>query len=126
MADDAGDKPSAPPGSERRLHPRLPVEMWVEDLTDGGQVFRRAANLSLGGLYLDQSIPMAVGTAVKLRFNLPDGGAPVTVEGTIVSINTTEQFGMGVKFDAPGPDVQQRLRAYVDRRLTPGGGVTLT
>ena len=72
--------------------------MWVEDLTDGGVVHRRAGNLSKGGLYLDQTIPLPIGSKVKLRFTLPEDTPPLTVTGQIVSINSRDRLGMGVKF----------------------------
>ena len=64
-----GDESSLPvpartPAEERRTSARMPVEMWVEDLTDGGTVHRRAGNLSRGGLYLDQTIPLPLGSRV--------------------------------------------------------------
>jgi hypothetical protein len=102
--------------AERRASARLPVEMWVEDLTDGGQVFRRAGNFSRGGLHLDFSIPIPVGSPVKLRFALP-GGEPITISGRVASIDTSEEFGMGIAFVDVAPDVQSRLDAFIDERL---------
>src|SRR5215218_1929099 len=89
-----GDSNTLPVAAERRRHARMPVEMWVEDLTDGGVVHRRAGNLSKGGLYLDQTIPLPIGSKVKLRFTLPEDTAPVTVSGQIVSINSRDRLGM--------------------------------
>ena len=109
------------PHSDRRSSLRLPIEMWVEDLTDGGIVHRRAGNLSQGGLYLDQTIPLPMGTVVKLRFELPGDPEPLTVSGEIVSV-VSKVLGMGVKFIAISPEIQERLNAYVDRLATPIAG----
>ena len=84
--------------SDRRSSVRLPIEMWVEELTEGNQVFRRAGNLSRGGLHLDHTIPMPVGSRVRLRFTLPGDTAPIQVSAEIVSISTNSVLGMGVKF----------------------------
>jgi uncharacterized protein (TIGR02266 family) len=119
MGADAGNKVRNEAAPERRNAARLPVEMWVEDLTDGGQVWRRAGNLSRGGIYLDQTIPMPIGTAVKLRLTLPEDDEAITVSGTIVSIATSQTFGMGVKFVDVDPKTQARLDGFVERRLTP-------
>ncbi len=119
MSSDAGGKGTTP--AERRASTRVPVEMWIEDLTDG-QVFRRAANLSVGGLYLDQTIPHPVGTPVRLRFSLPDDPAPLELQGVIVSVATGEAFGMGVKFVDLAPEMRTRLEEFTDRRLTPPVG----
>jgi uncharacterized protein (TIGR02266 family) len=101
----------------------MPVEMWVEDLTDGGVVYRRAGNLSRGGLYLDQTIPLPIGSKVKLRFALPDDTTPITVAGQIVSINSRERLGMGVKFIEIDRAVQDRIGNYIERLTTPPMGV---
>ena len=102
----------------------MPVEMWVEDLTDGGVVYRRAGNLSRGGLYLDQTIPLPIGSKVKLRFSLPDDATPITVTGQIVSINAREKLGMGVKFVDVDRSVQERIGNYIERLTTPPLGLS--
>lgn len=109
-------------GRERRSSARIPIEMWVEELTDEGVIHRRAGNLSTGGLYLDKTIPIPVGTTVELRFRLPGEGSEVaalTVVGVVVSIDPTKELGMGVKFVKVPPAAQARLDGYLHRALTP-------
>ena len=93
--------------------------MWVEELTDGSQVFRRAGNLSRGGLHLDHTIPIPVGTLVRLRFTLPDDKTPIMVTGQIVSIATSSVLGMGVKFVDVEAESQLRIDGYLLRAMTP-------
>ena len=124
--DDDGSLPAPAPASgttERRKGARMPVEMWVQDVTDGGVVYRRAGNLSRGGLYLDQTIPLPVGSHIRLRFSLPDDPVTGTVTGQIVSINASAKLGMGVKFLAIDSDFQQRIESYIERATTPALGV---
>jgi type IV pilus assembly protein PilZ len=102
----------------------MPVEMWIEDLTDGGVVYRRAGNLSRGGLYLDQTIPLPIGSKIKLRFSLPDESAPIAVTAQIVSINSRERLGMGVKFLDLDHNVQDRIGSYIERLTTPPMGLS--
>jgi uncharacterized protein (TIGR02266 family) len=104
---------------ERRTSARLPIEMWVEELLDGSQVFRRAGNLSRGGMYLDQTIPIPIGTRVRLRFTLPGDTAAISVNGEIVSISSADQLGMGVKFVDVDAAAQTRIDGYVSRAITP-------
>jgi uncharacterized protein (TIGR02266 family) len=104
---------------DRRTSARLPIEMWVEELTDGSQVFRRAGNLSRGGMHLDHTIPIPVGTRVRLRFTLPGDSVPIVVTSEIVSIATNNVLGMGVKFIDVDPTVQTRIDGYLLRALTP-------
>jgi type IV pilus assembly protein PilZ len=121
---DKGGGESLPATVERRNGARMPVEMWVEDLTDGGVVYRRAGNLSRGGLYLDQTIPLPIGSKVKLRFTLPDDTLSLSVIGQIVSINARERLGMGVKFLDLDPSIEQRIESYIERSCTPPLGVS--
>lgn len=114
-----GDLPGPGDRKDRRTSARLPLEMWVEELTDASQVFRRAGNLSRGGMYLDQTIPIPVGTRVHLRFTMPGDHAPLTVDAEIVSISSASALGMGVKFVDLAPHVQRRIDDYLSRALTP-------
>jgi uncharacterized protein (TIGR02266 family) len=125
-----GDVKGTPAGGggertkERRASVRLPVEMWVEDITDGGVVHRRAGNLSMGGLYLDQTIPLPIGTEIRLRFTLPGDSTAVTMTGRIVSVAAEDALGMGVKFTSFDGDAEQRLQVYFARAGTPALGVS--
>jgi uncharacterized protein (TIGR02266 family) len=112
----------SPAEKERRNSARLPIEMWVEEFGPDTQVFRRAGNLSSGGLYLDHTIPIPIGADVTLRFTLPGEDGPVTVSGQIVSINASQALGMGVKFVNVPPDDQKRIDSYLNRALTPVAG----
>jgi uncharacterized protein (TIGR02266 family) len=93
--------------------------MWVEELLDGSQVFRRAGNLSRGGMYLDQTIPIPIGTRVRLRFTLPGDNTPIQVNGEIASISATDSLGMGVRFVEIDQDAQTRIDGYLTRAITP-------
>jgi hypothetical protein len=120
---DDGQEAGLPAPSERRKGARMPVEMWVQDITDGGVVYRRAGNLSRGGLYLDQTIPLPVGSRIRLRFALPDDPVTGTVMGQIVSINSSARLGMGVKFLTIDGDFQQRIETFIERAMTPPLGL---
>ena len=69
------------PHGERRGRPRIPLEMWVEETTGSERYFRRAGNLSRGGLRLEHTIPLPVGTNVNLTFTLPGDKTPIEVTG---------------------------------------------
>jgi uncharacterized protein (TIGR02266 family) len=115
----AGGVVMAKSDRDRRTSARLPIEMWVEELTEASQVFRRAGNVSRGGMHLDHTIPIPVGTKVRLRFTLPGDNTPIVVTAEIVSIATNNVLGMGVKFLEVEPITQNRIDAYLLRALTP-------
>jgi len=100
---------------ERRLGPRIPIEMWVEETTESERYFRRAGNLSRGGLGLDHTIPLPLGTIVHLTFTLPGDSGPVKISGVIVSNAGPDDLRMGVKFIDIADEARLRLDAYLAR-----------
>jgi hypothetical protein len=98
---------------ERREGPRIPIEMWVEETTASERYFRRAGNMSRGGLGLDHTIPLPIGTVVNLTFTLPGDANAVTIAGEIVSTAGPEELRMGVKFI----DISDAARAQIDAYL---------
>lgn len=103
--------------SERRSEKRIPVEMWVEEKRGKDTYYQRTANLSVGGLYLDGTIPHPRGTIVNLRFTLPGDDAPFDLRAEIVGEPNEERLGMHVKFldEDLGGSQRERLRAFVER-----------
>jgi hypothetical protein len=89
--------------------------MWVEETTEHERYFRRAGNLSKGGLRLEHTIPLPIGTVVNLTFTLPGDKAPVKITGEIVSNAGPEDLKMGVKFLNASADAQARIDAYLAR-----------
>ena len=106
-------------GADRRRSQRVPIEMWVEELAADERVFRRAGNLSEGGLHLDKTIPIPVGTHINLRFTLPGDPLPLEVQGHVVAIDPDQRLGMGVAFAAMEPATNLRIKRYLDHALTP-------
>ena len=100
---------------ERRQTARIPLEMWVEETTDNERYFRRAGNLSRGGLRLDHTIPLPQGTAVNLTFTLPGDSSPVEVSGEIVANSAPDDLRMGVKFVTVEPPARAQIDAYLAR-----------
>jgi uncharacterized protein (TIGR02266 family) len=101
--------------TDRRGGPRIPIEMWVEETTNSERYYRRAGNLSRGGLRLDHTIPLPIGTVVNLTFTLPGDSAPVKVAGEIVSTAGPDELRMGVKFVGLTGDALARIDAYLAR-----------
>src|SRR4051812_590795 len=107
---------SGPTGDgERREGPRIPIEMWVEETTPSERYFRRAGNLSRGGLGLDHTIPLPLGTVVNLTFTLPGDSGPVKISGEIVSTAGPEELRMGVKFIDITDEARSKIDAYLAR-----------
>src|SRR6516165_6051663 len=100
--------------AERRQALRLPVQIWVEEATDRELYFQRSANLSAGGIYLENTIPHPIGTQVTLRFNLPGDKDRFEVRAEVVgAIAGEEELGMGLKFLNLDPRQSKRIHEYV-------------
>ncbi len=104
-----------PAREERRQAERISLEMWVEEKTDNERYFRRAGNLSRGGLRLDHTIPLPQGTHVNLTFTLPGDSTPVEVLGEIVSGSGPDDLQMGVKFVNVGEAARTQIDKYLSR-----------
>ena len=84
--------------NERREKTRVPFEIWIEETADDALYFQRSANISAGGVFLDQTIPHPIGTVVNVKFQLPGVNEEIEVKAEIVNIPGNNQLGMGMKF----------------------------
>jgi uncharacterized protein (TIGR02266 family) len=102
--------------TERRHGARVPVQIWVEEKTDRELYFQRSANLSAGGIYLENTIPHPVGTRVNLRFSLPGDEKKIEVRAEVAAaIAGEEEFGMGLKFVELDAGAQEQIQKYIAR-----------
>jgi len=81
----------------------------------GGYGYAATSDLSRGGLRLDHTIPLPVGTVVNLTFTLPGDSSPVKITGEIVSNAGPEILRMGVKFVNPSTEAREKIDAYLAR-----------
>jgi hypothetical protein len=103
----------APHTLERRGTARARVELWVTEEGEREAYFHRATSLSLGGLFLDRTLPHPAGTVVSLRVCLGEAGDTLELSGEVVE--ATRALGMGVRFRALSAEHHQQLRAYLQR-----------
>ncbi|MBI5514857.1 MAG: PilZ domain-containing protein [Deltaproteobacteria bacterium] len=99
--------------SERRGTERAPVELWVTEEGEREAYYHRATSLSLGGLFLDRTLPHAPGTVVQLKVRLGDTGPELFLSGEVVE--ATRELGMGVRFRALPPEPRRLLTEYLQR-----------
>ena len=99
-------------GKEKRKEERVPVDLWIEASRDGELYFQRASNLSVGGAYFTQTIPLPVGSRVALKFELPGEPIEVACEGEIV---TAKDFGMGVTFINLNSGDRKKIEGVIEK-----------
>ena len=87
--------PFQPGMSERRQHPRYRCQTSIEiHVQNGPSFWGRLADLSLGGCYAEMSLPLAVGT--KLRLSIWLGQEKVKAQAQVA--HRTPGFGVGIRF----------------------------
>lgn len=100
---------------ERRAATRAPLDLWVEEEKGNELYFRRTGNVSLGGLYFEQTIPHALGTVVRLRFSLPGHDGVLEAQAEIVNTPTVKDgLGMGLRFVEMSDEARLRLQQFID------------
>lgn len=103
--------------SDRRAHPRITVELRVDEHHDTATYFQQASDLSVGGLHLAGTISHPEGTRVSLELHLPGTGAPVRVEAEVVS-EPGDPIGMHLRFVDLDPDARERIERFIAARRT--------
>ena len=102
---------------ERRLDPRVPLELWMEEVAGDEVYFRRSGNVSEGGVHFDRAIPHTAGTMITLKFALPGESEMVVARGKVVnSAAARNGLGMRVKFVSVEGDGVQRIRRHLRTR----------
>ncbi len=101
--------------SERRIHPRVPLDMLVQFRVNDMEEFLRdyAVNLSLGGMFIRSDDPRPEGSMIYLQFRLADGGKLIEGLGKVVHVNPPDHPvpGMGVEF----VNLDSASRELIDR-----------
>lgn len=100
-------------GTEKRKETRIPVDLWIEAARDGELYYQRATNLSVGGAFFVQTIPLPISTRVQLKFSLPGDAHEIACEGDIVS---AKDLGMGVQF----VELAAADRARIEKLISKG------
>jgi hypothetical protein len=100
-------------GSKGRAFPRTEVAVWVEERTHDALYLQRATNLSLGGVWLEGTLPHPPGTRVALDLDLP-GDGPLRLDGEVV-LRRDRAVGMAVRFVELSALGRERLEAFLAR-----------
>jgi len=104
-------------GEDRRAEPRVPLEMWMEEVEKGHSALRRTGDVSVGGAYFERIVPHPLGTRIALRIPLPGDEQEVRVYGEVVNLEK-DGTGMGVKFIEFDGDGELRLGAFLSKAGT--------
>ena len=88
--------------SERRVHRRVPVNIWVREERGDYYFLYKATDISEGGIFLEKKIESPTCKDFStLKFTLPKSSRLICVSGNVVFSNTTSSHprsGSGLKF----------------------------
>lgn len=101
--------------ANKRTFPRAPLATQIECLECMSLAFSR--DVSLGGMFIETTHPLAVGSRLNLRFNLDDNG-PIILAVAEVAYQVVK-LGMAIRFVDLAPEDRKRIEAYVARAAAP-------
>jgi hypothetical protein len=98
-------------GAERRKYVRLKCLISVELYPDGqsAKIWGKAVDVSLGGCFVEMSMPLREGTKLKIVLWVKD--EKLQAKATVVS--SRPGFGVGIQFQEIGPEDAQRLKQFL-------------
>ena len=127
--------PAAGRGAERRLDPRVDLELRVEvtpPVGTGTPLAMRSLNLSVGGALCMAEVPLQLNSLVTCRIHLPGGGDwPKTVRTDAIVLRVDgepsggdgeETYCTALYFVDMEPVEQEALRRFVFSHFERGAG----
>ena len=105
----------------KRKSQRIPIKLEVYH-GDDKKFTGYTVNMSVGGLFLETTSPLAKGVELKLEFSHPENGDPIICRGRVAwvngvdsPINNDHPPGMGVEF--LDLDQEQQIQGLIQSRL---------
>lgn len=108
-------------GRERRGAHRLPLSAAV-DLTSRDNFFAgRALDISLGGIFIETSCALDVGTPIGVRIQILGRAFVVATEvAWVLADRVGRPVGVGVRFLHMSAPLLQAIRAFIQQRMPIG------
>ena len=107
--------------SDRRVAPRVLVDLEVDYASEDNYLFAYITDISETGIFVRTTTPEAPGTNLNLRFRVDDG-PQIQVEGTVIWVNPFRPNnkdnlhpGMGIRFVELDDERKDRLLELVRR-----------
>jgi c-di-GMP-binding flagellar brake protein YcgR len=95
---------------DRRILPRAPLATQVQYDTSMSLAFSR--DISLGGMFIETTVPLPVGSSLLVRFNLDQKDQVVTATAHVAY--HVEKMGMGILFTEMEPQARDAIQLYVE------------
>lgn len=101
-----------------RKHERAPLALEVHYRTAGSFLVSYSVNLSRGGLFLETTEVLPVGTRIGVRFSVPGMSITVETDATVMWVREVKSevglpAGLGLKFES----LEEQLGVVIDRLM---------
>lgn len=110
-----------PGDAERRLAPRVLVDLEVDYASEDNYLFAYITDISVTGIFIRTTSPESPGTHLNLRFS-PDDSGPIEIEGEVIWVNPYRPGardnlhpGMGIQFAGLDDELRDRLLGLIRR-----------
>lgn len=107
--------------AERRLSPRMLVDLEVDYASEDNYLFAYITDINVTGIFVRTTNPETPGTHLNLRFS-PDDSGPIELEGEVIWVNpyrpgTPDNLhpGMGIRFAGLDDALRERLLGLIRR-----------
>mgnify|MGYP006271155439 FL=1 len=119
--------------SDRREHPRAPIELKVEYKKMNTFFADYTKNISKGGTFIKTERPLPVGTEFIFKLTLPKREAPFELKGQVVWTNQAseiqrpdvEEMGMGIRFIFAAESDREAFEGEVEQLMVDSLGAHL-
>jgi uncharacterized protein (TIGR02266 family) len=87
----------------------------MEEIFGQDVYFRRAGNLSLDGVFFEQTLPHRSGTRLNLKLSVPGHERIIETEGEVVTSGGPQEApGMGIRFLRLNEQDRALLQSYLE------------
>ena len=107
---------------EQRVETRIPIRVRVEYSSMDDFIDDYTSNISLGGMFVHSTSPLAIGTRFRLRFRLPGRDKPIETYAFVRWVADIRDAGeahcgMGIQFD----ELKASDQRYIENWLRESG-----
>jgi len=106
---------------EDREQVRVPVQLLVDYRSDGHYLFDFCRDLGTGGVFIETSSPLPMGSTLDLTFTIPDSKQTLRTTGTVIwaqpPVDGRKNLtpGMGIQFKGFTGEQRSALEEFVRR-----------